>query len=210
MDNAETDPSLAILPCDVGVHVLVRLDDETETEMRFVCQLFGFSDIDLALLKASRYYKHLKFYLLKNNNNLIDLFTGGHRKRVKKYNKLVKRLILRSPERFVSLTAPYATHKFLPEMDSEDDTKEPAYYYPIDGPSVDFWNRVHETERMLKRFKVASLWKKREDRIEHDDKPEMVVLHQVDESLSAVAFRMEHQFARVLLMQNLHFKNKEI
>lgn len=204
METESDQNSLAILPSDIGLHILVRLDED-ETEILFVGEILGFTEKEMTLVKASGYYKSLKFYLLKSNHNLKDLFAGGHRKRVKRYNLLVKRLILRSPERFASLTAPYSTHKFLPESASEDETKEPAYYYPIDGPSVEFWNRVHDTEKMLTRFKVASLWKRREDRICQEDKPEN--LHHVDDSLSAVAFRMEHQFAKVLLMQNLHFRD---
>lgn len=195
-----------IVPSDIGLQVLVRLNDESETEILFVGKLLGFTEDEMALIKASGYYKSLKFCLLKSNYNLRALFAGGHRKRVKRFNTLVKRLILRSPERFYSLNAPYSTHKFLPELDSEDETREPAYYYPIDVPSVEFWNRVHDTERMLTRFKVASLWKRRKDRYFQDDRSE-IILHHVDDSLSAVAFRMEHQFARVLLMQNLHFRN---
>lgn len=211
--QSEMDKVECIVPCDVGVQILVRLDDETEsTDILFFGELLGFTEDDLNLLKTSGYYKALKFCFIKNNVHLIDLFAGGHRKRVKKYNILVKRLILRSPERFFSLTAPYSMHKFLPEIDSEEETREPAYYYPIDRPSVEFWNRVHDTERMLKRFQVASLWKQREEKMGKDDgKPEM--MHHVDDSLSAIAFRMEHQFVRVLLLQKLHFKsvnNKEL
>jgi hypothetical protein len=204
MESEFKNKNLAILPGDIGLQILVRLNDE-ETELLFVDELLGFTEDEVAVVKASGYYKSLKFALLKSNHTLVDIFAGGHRKRVKRYNLLVERLILRSPERFPSLTAPYSTHKFLLEADSEDEAREPAYYYPIDYPSVEFWNRVHDTERMLTRFKVASLWKRREDRICHEDIPGN--LHHVDDTLSAVAFRMEHQFARILLMQNLHFKN---
>ena len=204
MEDEFYNKNSPILPCDIGLNVLVRLDEDT-AEIVFVGELLGFSEEEMALIKSSGYYKSLKFYLLKSNHNIIELFAGGHGKRVKRYNLLVKRLIIRSPERFTSLTAPYMTHKFLPETDSEDETREPAFYYPIDGPSVEFWNRVFDTEKMLTRFKVASLWKRREDhRIGQEDKMEN--LHQVDDSISAVAFRMEHQFARVLLLQNLHFR----
>lgn len=205
MNNEEKLILTTILPTDIGWNVLILLDNDNDTELLFAGELLGFTEEDLAAIKGSGYYKTKKFYLLKTNANLTYLFAGGHRKRVKRYNFLVKHLILRSPERFSSLTAPYSSHKFLPEIDSEDETREPAYYYPIDEPSVEFWNRVHDTERMLKRFTVASLWKRREDRIENDDKPEN--LHQVDDSLSAVAFRMEHQYAKVLLQQKL-FSNK--
>lgn len=192
-----------LIPLDVAFQILARLEIENETDLLVACEVVGLDQDDLEYLKSCGYYKNVKFNLLKNNHNLLCLYAGGHKKRVKSYNILVRRLILRSPERFSSLTAPYSTHKFLPESFSDAETREPAFYYPIDGPSVDFWNRVHDTDKLLMRFKVANLWKRRESFNE-----EIKREPNVDDSISNLAFKMEHQFAKVLLLQNLHFEEK--
>lgn len=192
-----------VLPLDVAFQILARLDIENDVDLLVVGEIVGLDQDDLEYLTSCGYYKNIKFNLLRCNNNLCDLYAGGHKKRVKKYNILVRKLILRSPERFASLTAPYSTHKFLPESFSDNVTREPAFYYPIDEQSVEFWNRVHDTNKMLMRFKVANLWKQRES-ISGENRREP----NVDDSISYLAFRMEHQFAKVLLLQNLHFEGK--
>lgn len=200
-----------LLPTDVGIQVFARIEQDSEIgdDVEFL-YILGLSGEDLKSVRTSHHFKRLKLSLLMRNLNLLNLFEGGHGNRVKKYNKLVKRLILRSPVRFKSLTAPYESHKFLPEDTSDDETREPAYYYPIDGPSVDFWNRVYETERMLNRFKVATLWRDREERILNDNTVHLANHQQheciVAENISGLAFKMEHQFAKVLLLQNLHLE----
>lgn len=189
------------IPFDVAIQIILRLDEnDNEFDYEAVEGVLGFAEGELKVLRGMNFYKTLKFTNILNNRNLLHLYDGGHAKRVKKYNLLVRHLILRGPDRFASLTAPYATHKFLLESESEDGTREPAFYYPIDRPSVEFWDRVHETERMLKRFEVARLWKKREEKV-----VEMESIHHVDDSISFLAFRMEHRYAKVLLIQNLHF-----
>jgi hypothetical protein len=97
------------IPLDVTFNVLARLEIENETDLLPVCEFVGLDQKDdLKYLKSCGHYKHLKFDLLRNNNNLSLLFSGGHGKRVKHYNILVKKLILRSPERF---------SKFTPKVD---------------------------------------------------------------------------------------------
>ena len=206
--------SIILLPTEISLQIIVRLDGDGETCMENVVNsgIFGFTSNELSNLRSSIFYKALKFDLLKKNPSLVGLFDKGHKGRVQRYNKLVRGLVLRSPERFVSLTAPYITHKFLPDRTNFDDqTKEPAYYYPIDEQSVDFWNRVYETERMLKRFKVASLWKRSQQKILSDCDNLVLRLQKniheygVNDSISGLAYKMEHLFAKVILFQNLHF-----
>ena len=195
------------LPFDILIQIIVRLDEsDFELDSEVLEQILGLSNGHLSVLKKMNFYRTLKFKNGLNNRNLLNLFDGGHSRRVKKYNLLVNHMILRGPDRFASLTAPYATHKFLLERESENDTREPAFYYPIDVPSVEFWDRVRETERMLKRFEIARLWKKRVLEMETT-----VLHHHIDDTISFLAFRMEHRFAKVLLIQNLHFDtiNKE-
>lgn len=192
-----------LVPSDVGVQILVRIIGDDETDIHVAGELLGFARADLDSLLQSKYFKRLKFNFLTQAHNLLHLFEGGHKRRVRKYNDLVRRLILRSPERFVSLTAPYATHKFLMERDSEDRTREPAFYYPIDVPSVDFWNQVYDTQRMLTRFKVSAFWRLREKRRIH----EVDVKDFVDDAISSTVFRMNHQYAKVLLIHNLYQTN---
>lgn len=207
-----------LLPIEITLQIIVRLDGDGETCLENIVNsgIFGFTSNELSNLRSSIFYKALKFDLLKKNQNLVGLFDKGHKGRVQRYNKLVRGLVLRSPERFVSLTAPYITQKFLPDRTNfDDETKEPAYYYPIDEQSVDFWNRVYETERMLKRFKVASLWKRSQEKIMGDCDDLVIRLQKnihefgVNDSISGLAYKMEHLFAKVILFQNLHFAEIE-
>lgn len=199
--KVKTNRTFLLIPLDIAYNILARLGIENDDNLVIVGVIVGLDEFDLEYLKSCGFYRSLKFNLLKSNHNISELFIGGHKKRVKKYNVLVRKLVLRSPERFASLTAPYASHKFLPESHSDCTTREPAYYYPIDVPSVEFWNRVHETDKMLMRFKVANLWKRRESFHEEETK-------HVDDRIANLAFRMEHQFAKILLLQNLHFNKK--
>ena len=95
-----------LIPLDVAFQILARLDIENDIDLLVAGDVVGLNQDDLEYLKDCGYYKNIKFNLLKINHNVSDLYTGGHKKRVKKYNILVRRLILRSPERFASLTAP--------------------------------------------------------------------------------------------------------
>lgn len=196
-----------ILPYDVSLNILVRIDGhDDEYDFLGLEEILGLDLDEIEEIKATGYYRNMKFYILKTNHGLIDIYSGGHKKRVKNYNILVKRMILRSPERFVSLTAPYSSHKFLLERESETDTREPAFYYPIDEDSVDFWNRVHDTDRLLKRFQFSNLWRRRNgDGISCCCRFEGA--GHIDDSISGVAFKMEHHFARVLL--KFHFEHGE-
>lgn len=193
--------NFGLVPLDVGIQILVRLEgDDDQIDFEAVGRLLGFDRDDLESLRTSQHFKRLKFSLLERNHNLLHLFEGGHKRRVKKYNLLVRRLILRSPERFSSLKAPYTTHKFLIERDSEDSTREPAYYYPIDKPSVEFWNQVYETQRLLTRFKVSAFWRQREKRaIEEAENRKCV-----DDCIASKVFRMNHQYAKIILLHKFN------
>ena len=127
------EKSEIFIPLDVAFQILARLDIENEADLLAASEVVGLNENDLKWLKGCGYYRNLKFNLLKRNHSLSELYFGGHKRRVKAYNVLVRRLILKSPERFSSLTAPYSTHKFLPESFSDSSTCEPAFYYPIDG-----------------------------------------------------------------------------
>ena len=138
----------------------------------------------------------MKFILLKRNHRIIHLFEGGHKRRVKQYNNLVSQSILLGPERFTDLSVPLREKTFLLEDGSDLRTCEPKYYYPTDEPSIEFWNQVHETERMMARLKFARFWRQRAMPLIKDP---------VNETISPVVFKMNHQYAKVLLLHNLHF-----
>lgn len=201
------------LPVDVSYNILSKIEDEDiintpEADIIYK-EVFNLTRSEIEYFRTSLYYKHLIFAQKQNKSILLELFAGGIKKRIKKYNQLTMNKIIRGPKRINC--DEIRSHKFLPVNYSDEMTCEPEYYYPVDESSVKFWNQVHETERMLLRFKVASFWKeRREHGLEVDVLGNHLHFQQCSESISGVAYKMEHQLAKSLLYQKIKFKLNEI
>lgn len=193
------------LPLTVACDVLARLEYcDAEVMMRdatLCCDIFGMQTEEVAAFYSSALYRKMRFQMLLRGCFLREKLKSGLAGRVRQYNQLVSRGVIRSPQRFALFElSPPLTH-FLRSVDDRDQRRvEPAYYYPIDEAAVDFWNRVHETGRILLRYKLDRFLRTRNT---HHGENCGFWFEQCSAIIAVAAFRMEHQFARALLIQHL-------
>jgi hypothetical protein len=143
--------------------------------------ILGLSKQELLGYFASYLRTHDRFQLLLQSSALHAIYDGGLSGRTQRYNHLTCCGIIHSPLRFAR------------KSKASQAIEEPTHYYPIDGDSVAFWNRVYHMERTLLRYKVGRLLNKHLV-------PQARQTHTACSAfIAGKSFRMEHQYARILL-----------
>lgn len=196
------------LPLVVTCNVLACLEGEDRRRLvedeRLCWGLFGASSAEInELLKSPSFFQQ-RFQYLVRLPLLLGLFEGGLKGRVRRYNRLAKRDIIKSPLRFSSLKCPFPGLSGYPPLLRQNQMlqNEPAYYYPIDEASVGYWNNVRIQNQRLAQALIGQFLRKRP--WAHHHQPSTFLFENCDARIATQAYHFEHQYARALLNLNLN------
>ncbi len=184
------------LPITVTCSVLACMEAEDrerlKLEEKLCTELFDLKLEELGEVLASRHFNKIRRRFLLQKVPLLSLFKDGLRGRVRAYNKLLKRNILLGQRRFSTSWT-----------DNPSLYEEPVFTYPLDEPSVGYWQAVQAMQKQLLKHSLARLLRKR-SRF-HCHQASMFLFENCSTAIASTAYRLEHQFAKVLLKQNLSF-----
>jgi hypothetical protein len=140
-------------------------------------------------LLFSRHFFKLRKKFLVQKLLILSLFQDGFTGRVRAYNKLLKRNILLGQRRFSQANFGFS--------------EEAVFSYPLDEPSVGYWQAVQAMQKQLLKHTLARLLRKRSQF--HCHQASTFLFENCSNSIASTAYRLDHQFAKVLLKQNLAF-----
>ena len=184
------------LPFTVVCRVLACMDAEERQRVTLVSsEVFGLSPGEMERLLDSGHFARLHRHFLLQKVPLTSLFQDGLSGRVRTYNKLLKRNILIGQRRFSNPSLNFA------------ESTEPAFSYPLDEPSVNYWQAVQTMQRELLKHSLARQLR-RHARF-HCHQQSTFLFEKCSSSIASASFRFDHQFAKILLKQNLSFSGDD-
>ena len=176
------------LPFTVTCSVLACMEAEDRERLR-TAELFDLSPEEMDSLLASRHFFKQRKRFLEQKVHLFSLFQDGLTGRVRAYNKLIKRNILFGHRRYSRANLSLC--------------EEAENLYPLDEASVGYWLSVQAMDKLMLKHKLARLLQKRSKF--HCHQASTFLFENCSNTIASTAYRLEHQFAKALLKQNLCF-----
>lgn len=187
------------LPFTVTCRVLVCLDEVDRQRLAQsgeLCEeIFGLTAAEMDTLLTSKHFYALRTQYLVKRIPLLSLFKDGLVGRVRAYNRLLRQNILVGQRRFSKWKLPAENDGVIWE--------EPAFWYPLDEPSVEYWLAVQSMQKELLKHSLARQLKRRSKY--HYHQSSTFLFENCSSAIASTAFTLEHQFARALLKQSLSF-----